>query len=63
MIMNFKDSYKSAVDEIHGDKALLHMILNGETKRKKSVFFSDRFIICGQYIFFAPKSAHKHYQC
>lgn len=36
--MNFKDSYKSAVDEIHGDKALLHSILNNETKQKKSSF-------------------------
>ncbi len=36
--MNFKDSYKSAMDEIHGDKVLLHSILNSETKQKKSSF-------------------------
>lgn len=36
--MNFKDSYKSAVDEIHGDRALLHSILNGEVQKKKFSF-------------------------
>lgn len=39
MIMNFKDAYKSMNDDIHGDKALMHMIMNGEApKKKKSLF-------------------------
>ncbi|MBQ4629507.1 MAG: hypothetical protein IJB70_00755 [Clostridia bacterium] len=37
--MNFKDAYKSMNDDIHGDKALMHMIMNGEApKKKKSLF-------------------------
>ena len=37
--MNFKDAYKSMNDEIHGDKALMHMIINGEApKKKKNIF-------------------------
>ena len=39
MIMNFRDAYKSMNDEIHGDKALMHMIINGETPKKKKNFF------------------------
>lgn len=38
--MNFKDAYKSMTDEIHGDRALLHSILNGEVKKKKHFSFS-----------------------
>lgn len=38
--MNFKDAYKSMTDEIHGDKALLHSILNGEAQKKKRFSFS-----------------------
>lgn len=34
--MKFKDAYKSMTDEIHGNKALMHSILNGEKKREKS---------------------------
>lgn len=40
--MNFKEAYKSATDEIHGDKALLHAILNGEGESKKRFGFSLR---------------------
>ena len=40
--MNFKEAYKSATDEIHGDKALLHAILNGEAESKKRFGFSLR---------------------
>ena len=38
MIMKFKDAYKEMTDEIHGDRALLHSILNGECKKEKSFF-------------------------
>jgi len=43
--MNFKDSYKLAVDEIHGDRALLHSILNGEVQKKKFTRFAIKFNI------------------
>ena len=36
--MKFKDAYKEMNDEIHGDRALLHSILNGEPKKQKSFF-------------------------
>ena len=42
MIMNFKDAYKSVNDEIHGDRALLHAILNGEAQKKKAFSFHFR---------------------
>ncbi len=38
MIMKFKDAYKSMTDEIHGDRAILNRILNGEQKKEKSFF-------------------------
>jgi len=40
--MNFKEAYKSVNDEIHGDTALLHAILNGEAKKKKAFSFRLR---------------------
>lgn len=40
--MNFKDAYKSVNDEIHGDRALLHAILNGEAQKKKAFSFHFR---------------------
>jgi len=40
MIMKFKKAYKEMNDEIHGDRALLHSILNGETKNKQSFFLN-----------------------
>ncbi len=42
MIMKFKDAYKSVNDEIHGDRALLHAILNGEAQKKKAFSFHFR---------------------
>lgn len=40
MIMNFKEAYKNMENDIHGDRALLHSILNGEaTKKKKHEFY------------------------
>ncbi len=40
MIMNFKDAYKNMNDEIHGDRALLHSILNGEAGKKRKFDFN-----------------------
>ena len=40
MIMNFKDAYNSMTDEIHGNRVLLHSILNGEAEKKKRFNFS-----------------------
>lgn len=39
MTMNFKDTYKTMNDNIHGDKALMHMIMNGDAPKKESKFF------------------------
>jgi len=40
MIMNFKEAYKNMENDIHGDRAILHSILNGEaTKKKKHEFY------------------------
>lgn len=44
--MNFKDAYKSMNDNIHGDRALMHMIMNGEAPKKKKSFFLKFKPVC-----------------
>ncbi|MBQ4526899.1 MAG: hypothetical protein II998_02390 [Clostridia bacterium] len=59
--MNFKDAYKSMNNEIHGDKALMHRIINGETVEKKNFFLRIKpaytvavaavFVVCSLTIY------------